>query len=134
MRAAAPSRAPAGRPDGDAGERAHPCAQKSRSSTTSPSALKRSHHIDSTTILSDKLLKLGVDHEIVGVPESVTAALDAQQAMVAFAARTAGWDLARSLCVPKTSSKSCDQAIFVDEPADASLSSDAALTEIDQLG
>jgi hypothetical protein len=38
------------------------------------------------------------------------------------------------LYVPKTSSASCDQAIFVDQPTDTSLSSDAALTEIDRLG
>jgi hypothetical protein len=38
------------------------------------------------------------------------------------------------LCVPKTSSMSCDQAIFVDQTTDASLSSDAVLVEIDWLG
>ena len=41
----------------------------------------------------------------------------------------------QSLCVPKTSSKSCDdQAIFADQATDASLSSDPVLTEIDRLG
>jgi len=40
----------------------------------------------------------------------------------------------RSLCVPITSSTSCDQAIFVDQATDLSLSSDAALVEIDRLG
>jgi hypothetical protein len=39
-----------------------------------------------------------------------------------------------SVYVPKTSSTLCDQAIFVDQPTDTSLSSDAALTEIDRLG
>ena len=38
------------------------------------------------------------------------------------------------LCVPKTSSTSCDQAIFVDQATDVSLSSDAVLVEIDRLG
>ena len=38
------------------------------------------------------------------------------------------------LCVPKTSSTSCDQAIFADQATGASLSSDAVLTEIDWLG
>ena len=38
------------------------------------------------------------------------------------------------LCVPKTSSTSCDQAIFVDQATDASLFSDAVLAEIDWLG
>jgi hypothetical protein len=39
-----------------------------------------------------------------------------------------------ALCVPKTSSTSCDQAIFADQGTDARLSSDAVLTEIDRLG
>jgi hypothetical protein len=38
------------------------------------------------------------------------------------------------LCVPKTSSTSCGQAVFVDQATDASLSSDAVLSEIDRLG
>jgi hypothetical protein len=38
------------------------------------------------------------------------------------------------LWVPETSSTSCDQAIFVDQPADASKFSDAVLVEIDRLG
>jgi hypothetical protein len=41
---------------------------------------------------------------------------------------------ATNLCVPKTSSTSCDQVIFVDQATDARLSSDAVLTEIDRLG
>ena len=45
------------------------------------------------------------------------------------------FDLRRlGLCVPKTSSTSCDQAIFVDQATDASLSSDAVLVEVDRLG
>ena len=39
-----------------------------------------------------------------------------------------------ALCVPKTSSTSCDQVIFVDQATDALLSSDAVLTEIDRFG
>jgi GntR family transcriptional regulator len=38
------------------------------------------------------------------------------------------------LYVPKTSSTSCDQAIFVDQGTNASLFSDAVLVEIDRLG
>jgi len=38
------------------------------------------------------------------------------------------------VCVPRTLSTSCDQAIFVDQATDASLSSDAVLGEIDWLG
>jgi hypothetical protein len=34
----------------------------------------------------------------------------------------------------ENSSKSCDQAIFVDQATDASLSSDTVLTEIGRLG
>jgi hypothetical protein len=36
--------------------------------------------------------------------------------------------------VPKISSTSCDQAVFIDQPTDAGLSSDPVLTEIDRLG
>jgi DNA helicase-2/ATP-dependent DNA helicase PcrA len=65
-----------------------------------------SHHTDSTTILSDQLQKSGVDHEIIGLPESVTAALDAQHAMVAFAGGIADWDLVRSrLAISVTSTE-----------------------------
>jgi hypothetical protein len=40
----------------------------------------------------------------------------------------------RTLCVPKTSSESCDQAIFVDQGTGASLFSDAVLAGVDRLG
>jgi hypothetical protein len=38
------------------------------------------------------------------------------------------------LCVPITSSTSCDQLIFVDHASDVSLSSDAVQVEVDRLG
>ena len=38
------------------------------------------------------------------------------------------------LCVPKTSSTSCDQAIFVDQATNTSLFSDAVVIEIDRFG
>jgi hypothetical protein len=38
------------------------------------------------------------------------------------------------LYVPKTSSTSCDQAIFVDQATDVSVFSDAVLVEVDRLG
>jgi hypothetical protein len=38
------------------------------------------------------------------------------------------------VCVPKISSKSCDQAIFVDQTTDASMPSDPVLTEIGRFG
>jgi hypothetical protein len=41
---------------------------------------------------------------------------------------------AGTLCVPKTSSALCDQVIFVDQAADASLSSGSVLVEIDWFG
>src|SRR5450631_122938 len=40
----------------------------------------------------------------------------------------------RGLCVPITSSTSCDQPIFVDQAIDVSPSSDAVLVEVDRLG
>jgi hypothetical protein len=39
-----------------------------------------------------------------------------------------------SLCVPKASSTSCDQVIFVYQATDVSLPSDVVLVEIDRLG
>ena len=41
---------------------------------------------------------------------------------------------AMDLCVPKTSSTSCDQAVFVDQATDSSLFSDAVVIEIDRFG
>ena len=38
------------------------------------------------------------------------------------------------LCVPKTSSTSCDQAIFVDQTTDASLPSNAVVLKVDRFG
>jgi hypothetical protein len=38
------------------------------------------------------------------------------------------------LCVPKTSSTSCDQAVFVGQATDTSLFSDAVVIEIDRFG
>ncbi len=38
------------------------------------------------------------------------------------------------LCVPRTSSMSCDQAVFVDQVTDAGLFSDVVPVEIDRLG
>jgi hypothetical protein len=40
----------------------------------------------------------------------------------------------RTLCVPKTSSTSCDQAIFADQATGASVFSDAVLLKIDRFG
>jgi hypothetical protein len=45
----------------------------------------------------------------------------------------AGKGVLEELCVPITSSTSCDQPIFVDHAADLSLSSDAVQVEIDWL-
>ena len=42
--------------------------------------------------------------------------------------------LLAGLCVPETSSMSCDQPIFVDQASDASPSSDSVLLKIDRLG
>ena len=38
------------------------------------------------------------------------------------------------VCVPKTSSRSCEQAICVGQATDASLSPDAVLLKIDRFG
>ncbi|MQA88370.1 MAG: AAA family ATPase [Streptosporangiales bacterium] len=64
-----------------------------------------SHHIDATTDLSDQLTHRRIDHEIIGLPDCLVAALDAQNAMVQFASSIAAWDLVRQrLAVFVTSS------------------------------
>ena len=40
----------------------------------------------------------------------------------------------RAVCVPKTSSTSCDQSIFVDQTTDATLFPDAVLVEVGWFG
>ena len=50
-----------------------------------------SHHIDATTSLSDELTERGIDHEIIGLPECLSAALDAQNAMVQFSGGATNW-------------------------------------------
>ena len=49
------------------------------------------------------------------------------------ASREAGQE-ALNLCVPKTLSTSCDQAVFVDQVTDASLPSDAVVLKVDRFG
>lgn len=44
------------------------------------------------------------------------------------------WFAAVALCVPRTSSTSCDQPVFVDHAIDASVSSYAVSPEIDGFG
>ncbi len=55
-----------------------------------------------------------------------------------LAASGAGRELTQpgsvKLCVPRTSSTSCDQAVFVDHATDASVSSDTVLLKIDRFG
>jgi hypothetical protein len=54
---------------------------------------------------------------------------------VAFAReRTAGPEALLALWVPRTSSTSCDEAVFVDHATDASVSSDAVLLKVDRFG
>jgi hypothetical protein len=43
-------------------------------------------------------------------------------------------EVLRALCVPKTSSMSCDQVILVDQATGASAFSDAVVVEIGSLG
>lgn len=45
-----------------------------------------SHHVDATASLSDHLNNVGIAHEIVGLPDSITSALQAQFEMLCFAA------------------------------------------------
>jgi DNA helicase-2/ATP-dependent DNA helicase PcrA len=54
-----------------------------------------SHHNDATTHLSDQLRDREIDHEIIGLPDCLTAALKTQHAMIAFAAGTTTWKQVR---------------------------------------
>jgi len=45
-----------------------------------------SHHVDATASLSDHLNSEGIAHEIIGLPDSVTSALQAQFEMLCYAA------------------------------------------------
>ena len=56
---------------------------------------------------------------------------DSYRAELVRAARTG---LEFNLWVPRTSSTSCDQAVFVDHAADARVSSDTVLLKIDRFG
>ena len=42
--------------------------------------------------------------------------------------------ISEPLCVPITSSTSCDQVIFVDQATDVSVFSDTVLVEVDRFG
>lgn len=53
-----------------------------------------SHHNDALAALSDELRLVGVEHEITGLSESLTAAIDAQIAMAQFASGVCEWKVA----------------------------------------
>ncbi|GGL42403.1 hypothetical protein GCM10012283_26280 [Phycicoccus endophyticus] len=50
-----------------------------------------SHHNDALAALSDELRLIGLEHEITGLSESLTAAIDAQVAMAQFARGVCDW-------------------------------------------
>lgn len=54
-----------------------------------------SHHVDATASLSDHLNSVGIAHEIVGLPDSVTSALQAQFEMLCYAASRGKTDAIR---------------------------------------
>ena len=76
--------------------------------------------------------------QLFSLPAGWTDAAAADPFVVVAAGRApftmAGLLALADLCVPKTSSRSCDQVIFVDQATDASVFSDAVLTEIDRFG
>jgi DNA helicase-2/ATP-dependent DNA helicase PcrA len=54
-----------------------------------------SHHVDATTTLSDHLNSAGIAHEIVGLPDAVTSALETQFEMLELAAGGGDFALVR---------------------------------------
>ncbi len=65
-----------------------------------------SHHVDATATLSDHLNSEGIAHEIVGLPDSVTSALQAQFEMLCHAAGHGATEaIRRSLAIFVTSTE-----------------------------
>lgn len=54
-----------------------------------------SHHVDATASLSDHLNSAGISHEIVGIPDSVSSALEAQFEMLCYALKHGSSDAIR---------------------------------------
>jgi DNA helicase-2/ATP-dependent DNA helicase PcrA len=96
-----------------------------------------SHHVDSTAALSDQLQQAGIDHEMVGLPEADATALDAQHAMIAFAADRADWNEVRAaLAVFITSTERGNRVPELARMitgAGGSTPSPALATQLDQL-
>ena len=91
--------------------------------------------LETSTAISDHVK---VDFELRGCPIDRRQLLDV---VTAFLHGRRPGVRGHSVCieckrvwVPKTSSRSCDHAIFVDHASDASLSSDVVLLEIDRFG
>jgi hypothetical protein len=59
---------------------------------------------------------------------------EAREQAAALAARAAAQSAVDDLCVPRTLSTSCDQAVFVDHATDASVSPDVVSLKIDRFG
>lgn len=65
-----------------------------------------SHHVDATASLSDHLNSVGIAHEIIGLPDSVASALQAQFEMLCLAAGNGATDsIHRSLAIFVTSTE-----------------------------
>jgi hypothetical protein len=80
-------------------------------------------------LIAQRRAKRDLDHDLARLHDR------APEGWPPFAARAfAHTRCGALLCVPKTSSTSCDQAIFVDQASDVSLFPDAVVVEIDWLG
>src|ERR1019366_1621778 len=108
------------------------CTPRTAAST---SASQEGFHIPTSSSRSQSASSLGARRMVMPRLESRFSALPVSNG--ALASRTVMLWLCRSvltLLVPKTSSRSCDQAIFVDQATGAGVSSDAVLVEIDRFG
>jgi hypothetical protein len=85
-------------------------------------------------LLRGELLDLDVSAVDRLPDEAVPPGATGVAAVAGWLAVQLGPEALRTVCVPKTSSTLCDQAIFVDQAADASLFPDAVLVEIDRFG
>jgi hypothetical protein len=86
-------------------------------------------------VMTDLLRQFAVPPLEPGAADAIVASLRAMPLLDGYRGASKGDRQALVvLCVPKTSSTSCDQAVFVDQATGVGLPSDAVPAEIDRFG
>ena len=86
------------------------------------------------TVMAQVEIQAGPHRFVSLLSREAADELGLEPGMLAVAAVKATNVSVEILCVPKTSSTSCDQAVFVDQATGVSLPSDAVPVEIDRFG